>query len=316
MDRLGQWLQHIWQFLTTASISIGTSSVSAANIVGLVVVLIGCWLGAKLIEHAIIRVLTHRLAMPGAQSAGYAIGRLSRYAAWIIGSFIGLQMVGFDLSNVALIGGALGIGIGFGMQNVVGNFVSGVILLVERSLKVGDFVDLESGVRGTVTEIGVRYTRVTTNSAVDVIVPNSEFTNARVINWTMDDRYRRLNVPFSVAYGSDKNKVREAALAAASAVPQTVTDENRESTVWFTSFGDSALEFDLVVWIGPDSINRPGVTLSAYLWALDDALRERGIEIPFPQRDLHVRSGRLEISASQPVRVTAEQNSESPQRLV
>ena len=162
-----------------------------------------------------------------------------------------------NLSNFALVGGALGIGIGFGMQNVVGNFVSGVILLIERSLKVGDFVELASGVRSTVTEIAVRYTRVTTNSDVDsVIVPNSEFTNARVTNWTLDNRYRRINVAFNVAYGTDKNLVRDAALEAASSVPLTITDESRHTDVWFTKFGDNALEFQLVVWIGPDAVNR------------------------------------------------------------
>jgi small-conductance mechanosensitive channel len=97
-------------------------------------------------------------------------------------------------------------------------------------------------------------------------------------------------VPFTVAYGSDKSLVREAALAAAKAVPLIVTDPQRHTDVWFTKFGDSALEFQLVVWIGPESINRPGSTFSAYLWALDDALRERGIEQPFPQRDIRIRS--------------------------
>jgi small-conductance mechanosensitive channel len=290
MEDIDHWLQDISRFFSRATIHIGGSTVSADSVIELVLVLVGCWWGARFLERFIIRLLRHRLATPGAYSAGYAIGRLARYAAWIVGSFIGLQVVGLNLSNFALVGGALGIGIGFGMQNVVGNFVSGIILLIERTLKVGDFVDLASGVRGTVTEIAVRYTRVTTNAEVDVIVPNSEFTNARVINWTLDNRYRRINVPFNVAYGSDKNLVREAALAAAAAVPLTVTEGDRRTDVWFTKFGDNALEFQLVVWIGPNAVNRPGSTFSAYLWALDDALLARNIELPFPQRDIRIRS--------------------------
>ncbi|MGD9842111.1 MAG: mechanosensitive ion channel family protein [Steroidobacteraceae bacterium] len=306
MDELNQWLGQFWGFFTTAAFQIGTVSISVSHVVGFLVVVLSCWLGASLVEHAIVRVLTHRFAMPGDQSAGYAIGRLSRYATWIVGGFIGLQLVGFNLSNLAIIGGALGIGIGFGLQNIVGNFVSGIILLVERSLKVGDFVDLASGVRGTITEIGVRFTRVTTNSNVDVIVPNSEFTNARVTNWTLDNQYRRINVPFSVAYGSDKQLVLEAALSAANAITHTVEHEGRKSKLWFTKFGDSALEFELVVWIGPGAVNRPGSVLSDYLWAIDDALRERGIEVPFPQRDLHLRSGRLEIAADKSLQVVRD----------
>lgn len=305
MDRLTEWVKQILHFLTTASIRLGDSSISAASIIGLVLVLIGCWWGARLFESAITQLLRHRIATPGAYSAGYAIGRLARYIVWIIGSFIGLQLIGFDLSSLALIGGALGIGIGFGLQSVVANFVSGIILLLERSLKVGDFVDLASGVRGTVTEISVRFTRVTTNAELDVIVPNSELTNARVTNWTLDNRIRRLNVPFSVAYGSDKNLVREAALAAAEKVSHTVTDERRKTSVWFTKFGDSALEFELAVWIGPGAVNRPGSTLSEYLWALDDTLRERSIEIPFPQRDLHVRSGTLQVAVERSTRTAS-----------
>ncbi|MGE0113530.1 MAG: mechanosensitive ion channel family protein [Steroidobacteraceae bacterium] len=297
MEQILSWLKRTIEAINSAAIQIGDSRFSLANIVILVLILVGSWLAARWLERAIQRLLRSRADV--GSSTGYAIGRLLRYFVWMFGSIIGLQLVGFDLSSLALIGGALGVGIGFGLQNIVSNFVSGIVLLVERTIKVGDFVDLESGVRGTVTEIGVRYTRVTTNSAVDVIVPNSEFTSRRVVNWTLDNRYRRLNIPFSVAYGSDKNLVREAAMAAAAAVPFTISDERRHSSVWFTKFGDSSLEFDLVVWVGRDAVSRPGSTISRYLWALDDALHERGIEIPFPQRDLHVRSGRLAVTIEQ-----------------
>ena len=119
-----------------------------------------------------------------------------------------LNYVGIDLSSIALVGGAVAFGLGFGLQNVFSNFISGIIILLEGGLRVGDFVDLESGVRGHVREIAMRYTRVTTNDAIDVLVPNSEFINGRVINWTFDATYRRMRIPFGVAYGTPKEQVQ------------------------------------------------------------------------------------------------------------
>ena len=293
MQEIFEWLANIWQLIGEAGVQIGGATISVASILTLLLVLVGSWWAARYLERFIYKALHHSIA--AGSSGAYAIGRLLRYMIWVLGSFIGLQMIGFNLSSLALLGGALGLGIGFGLQNLVHNFVSGIVLLVERTVKVGDFVDLASGVRGTVTEIGFRYTRVTTNSSVDVIVPNSEFTSQRVINWTLDTPFRRLNIPFSVAYGSDKMLVKEAALEAARVVSFTVEDEQHHSKLWFTKFGDSALEFDLVVWVGAEAVHRPGESTSRYLWAIDDALRKRGIEIPFPQRDLHVRSGRLSV---------------------
>jgi small-conductance mechanosensitive channel len=199
------------------------------------------------------------------------------------------------MTSFALFGGAVGVGIGFGLQNIFSNFISGIIILLERTLKVGDFVDLQSGVRGHVREIGMRFTRITTNDEVDILVPNAEFINGRVTNWTYENRLRRMRVPFGVAYGSDKAKVREAALRAAQRVKGTVLEAGREPDAWLVGFGDSSLNFELVVWVGPDLITRPGRTEAAYLWAIEDELRQAGIEIPFPQRDLHVRSGTLSV---------------------
>ena len=119
--------------------------------------------------------------------------------------------------------------IGFGLQNIVVNLVSGIVILLERTLKIGDFVDLQSGVRGHVREIGLRYTRVTTNDDVDVIVPNSEFVNGRVTNWTYQDRLQRVHIPFGVAYGSDKERVKAAALRAGSKEPYWIRAGNRTS---------------------------------------------------------------------------------------
>lgn len=199
-----------------------------------------------------------------------------------------------------MIGGALGVGIGFGLQNIFSNFVSGIIILLERILKVGDFVDLQSGVMGRVSEINMRYTRITTNDAVDIIVPNSEFINGRVINWTLGDMTRRVHIPFGVAYGTDKELVRSCALKAASQLPYTIEDEDHQSDVWLTCFGDSSLNFELVVWVGIEGVRAPSKVLAKYLWAIETELGLAGVEIPFPQRDLHVRSGTIDVNLLAP----------------
>lgn len=277
---------------------VGRAEISLALLIGLTLILLIPWYIARALERAMLSAGRRRPSMR--EATLYALSRLVRYFVLTLGVLVGLNMIGIDLSAFALFGGAVGIGIGLGLQTVFSNFVSGIILLVEQTLQPGDFVELESGVRGAVIEIGMRYTLIRTNAAVDIIVPNSEFTSGRVTSWTHGSLYRRLNIPFSVAYGSDKNKVREAALAAARRVDATVEDEARHTDVWFTAFGDSALEFALIVWIGPTAIKRPGATTSRYLWALDDALREHGLEVPFPQRDLHVRSGRLPVVLEPP----------------
>ena len=289
-----QLAQHVGDVLALPWFTLGHVNVSLLLIIGLILIVLVPWYIARWTERAML--LAGRTRQSIHQPTLYALARITRYFVLAVGVLLGLNVIGINLTAFALFGGAVGIGIGLGLQNVFSNFVSGIILLVEQTLKPGDFVELESGVRGVVVEIGMRYTLIRTNSSVDIIVPNSEFTSGRVTSWTHGSRYRRLNIPFSVAYGSDKNKVRAAALAAAHAVKATVEDTARRTDVWFTGFGESALQFSLMVWIGPDAITRPGATTSNYLWALDDALRDHELEVPFPQRDLHVRSGGLSVT--------------------
>jgi small-conductance mechanosensitive channel len=274
---------------------IGSTPLTAARLIGLVVMVFAVWWFASLLERGIRRVALRGEAAGILAPSVYAWARIIRYTVWILGSIVGLNYIGVDLASFALLGGAIGVGIGFGLQNIFSNFISGIIILLEKTLKIGDFVDLQSGVRGHVREIGLRYTRVTTNDDVDIIVPNSEFINGRVTNWTFGSRLRRVRVPFSVAYGTDKAVVREAALKAAERVEGTVIDNYHRPDAWLVALGESSLDFELVVWVGPDRVARPSNTNAAYLWAIEDALREVGIEIPFPQRDLHVRSGTLSV---------------------
>jgi small-conductance mechanosensitive channel len=283
-------LETLWAWIYTPWITIGETDITLARLAGLVFILVAVWWLSSLLEKGLRRV-----AMRGhhqaASSTVYAFTRLVRYVVWIVGTLVGLNYLGFNLASLAFLGGAIGLGIGFGLQNIFSNFISGIIILVEKTLKIGDFVDLQSGVRGTVEEIGMRYTRISTNDHVDILVPNSEFINGRVTNWTFYDRNRRIRVDFGVAYGSDKEQVREAGIAAARSVQGVLLDDAYPIDVRLVKFGDSSLDFEILAWVGPEAIARPGGTHARILWALETELAKRGIEIPFPQRDLHIRSG-------------------------
>ncbi|MGL6159322.1 mechanosensitive ion channel family protein [Microbulbifer sp.] len=199
-------------------------------------------------------------------------------------------MLGLDTSKLALIAGALSVGIGFGLQAIFSNFISGLILLLEQPLRVGDLVELESGVFGRIRDINVRSTRITTRDNVDILVPNTEFVTGRVINHTLDDPVRRIHVPFGVAYGSDPDLVREAALEAAERVNITHSDWQRKTEVWLMEFGDSTLKFKLVVWVNSNMVSPLDDPYALYNLELLLEFREKGIEVLFPQRDLHLRS--------------------------
>lgn len=252
-------------------------------------ILFAAWFSSKWLQRGLERYGKHRPEV--SRPALYALGRILHYLLIAVGISVSLSAIGLDLTKVAFFASALGVGIGFGLKSVVNNFISGLILLFERTLKIGDFVELESGVTGEVTDISIRATRVTTNDNIDILVPNSEFVNGRVTSWTLRETSRRIKVKFGVAYGTDKNLVKKAALEAAAAVPFTFASEGpRRSQVWLVNFGDNSLDFQLVVWLTADAVKRPGAVQAAYYWALEDALVKYGIEIPFPQRDLHVRS--------------------------
>ena len=221
----------------------------------------------------------------------YTLSRLVTYTVLTVGFFLVISELGVPLSEFTLLAGALGVGLGFGLQSLVANFVAGIVLLLDKSLKVGDFVELESGATGQVRDIRMRATTIVTNDNIDVIVPNSEFVTGRVVNWTHREVRRRVRIPFGVAYGTDKELVKRAALEAAEAVPFTLDLEGPlRPQVWLSGFGDSALGFELVVWLNPEATMKPVAVTAAYNWALHTALQRHSIEIPFPQRDVHVRT--------------------------
>jgi len=292
------WLNLSW--LTHPLFDLGGKVLSVGSVLLALTFVIGTWWFAGFLERSVHHV-TNRYADESWKTARiHMLSRLLRYGVWIVGTLVGLNYLGIDLTSIALLGSALAVGLGFGLQNVFSNFASGVIILLERSLKVGDFVDLQSGLRGHVREIAMRYTRISTNDSLDVLVPNSEFINGRVSNWTLDDSHRRMHIAFGVAYGTHKETVREAGIAAAAKV-QGIMEEGRMRTqVWLVGYGDSAMNYELIVWANRQLTTHPASTHAKLMWALDDELASRGITIPFPQRDLNVRTGVLEVRMQAP----------------
>ncbi|MEA3545377.1 MAG: mechanosensitive ion channel, partial [Thermodesulfobacteriota bacterium] len=219
-----------------------------------------------------------------------SITTLGYYACLLIGTLIILSSAGLDLSQLSIILGALGVGIGFGLQAITNNFISGIILLTEQTIKVSDYVHLGDGVVGEVKKMSIRTTTVRTVEGEDIIVPNSDFISTRVNTWTYDDDWRRLNIPFGVSYDSDPDEVKRLAEAAAREVGITQEDFIHPVLVFFEGFGDNSLDFSIRVWCRMTHLKAPSGLKSDYYFALFRKLKEAGITIPFPQRDLHLQS--------------------------
>jgi small-conductance mechanosensitive channel len=221
----------------------------------------------------------------------YIVERLGGYLIITIGVLAAITTLGVNLSSLAIFGGAVGVGVGLGLQGVVKEFVSGVVLIFDPNVQVGDFVEVEGGVRGEIVEIGPRATRLRTNDDLDVMIPNSGLMQTRVTNWTLNATSRRMHVPFAVAEESDPVQVRKIALAAAQALPFTLPDiEGRRTQVWLTGFSGAGLEFDLVVWPAADSARHPRTMHAAYTWAIYGALRAAGIDNANDQLDVSLRN--------------------------
>jgi len=271
--------------------SMGETPVTPGGIFKMILILVFAYAISWAIRHVLDRATARDQI--GQSPIFYTLGRLLHYIIILIGIFAALSSLGMNFTNFALIAGALSVGIGFGLQAIVSNFVSGLILLFEGSLRIGDYIELDSGLAGTVKEINTRATVVNSNDGVDVVVPNSELVTTKLTNWTLRESVGRLRIPFSVAYGSDKEKVREAALAAAQEMEFIVLNmRGREPQVRLMKFGDSALEFELRAWCSRQGVRRPHRVRSSFLWALDTKLAEAGIEVPFPQRDVHIKRSR------------------------
>lgn len=284
-----QFLPMFLQLLDTELWSFSDATVTVGSLLTAIAVFAAALLVSWLFRSFLERL--RRRARVDASAGFYVITQIARYLVLFIGLVIAASVMGLDLTTLSVFAGALGVGIGLGVQDIVKDFFAGLVLLFDRSVEVGDFIELDTGDAGAIKSIGARATNILTNDNVDVLIPNSMLITNKLTNWTRGRATRRIHVPFSVAYGSDKEKVREAGIEAAKALAFTLPDtEHRRTQVWLVGFGDSSLDFELVVWPRLEAVKRPGSMMAAYRWAIDDALRKHGLEIPFPQRDLRIRS--------------------------
>jgi small-conductance mechanosensitive channel len=224
-------------------------------------------------------------------STQFTMLRVNHYIIVIIGAIIAFQFIGINLSGLAVIFGLLSVGIGFGLQNVTSNFIAGLILLFERPIQIGDRV-LVGDTEGDVLEINIRSTTIRSLSNVSIIVPNSEFISSKVVNWTHGDKKIRLDVEVGVSYNSDLDTVLRCLREVASENSKVL--KNPEPDVLFRNFGDSSWNMALRVWIPDPKLHH--IIRSELNCAIVSKFRENKVEIPFPQRDLHLRSAEQPIT--------------------
>jgi potassium efflux system protein len=262
------------------------------------------WISVK----AITRLLRNRFTSNDSVDYRFqeTLTTLSQYLLTFIGLVVILQIWGLDLSSLAILASVLGVGIGLGLQNIAKDFVSGIIILFDRSIQVGDLVRVAELV-GTVQHIGARSTQILTLDQITIIVPNSQFLEQQVVNWNHGSPVTRLRVPVGVAYGSNIDSVRAAILDAVKGNAEIL--DYPQPQVWFMGFGDSSLNFELLVWI---SVPKNQFRLISDLnYKIESNFRLYGVEIPFPQRDIHVRSPQLE----QLVDLASEQFAKPEQKI-
>ena len=221
------------------------------------------------------------------------LANLGYYFLVAITFVFGLKSVGIDLSSLTILVGALSVGIGFGLQNIVSNFISGIILIFEKSIQVGHIIEIGAGVRGKVNQINMRSSVITTFDNIDIIIPNATLIQSNVTNLTFSDDIRRLNVPFSIAYGLDIDYVIKTILESLSDSSLTYIRATPEKApkVRMTSMGASSIDFELLVWISenPDENGIGSSNMSDFLIFVYKTLQANNIEIPFPQMDIHLR---------------------------
>ncbi len=294
MDRITDFFEPLGAFTEIPLYSIGNTTITLGTMLYLTVLVVALFYITGILKRWVVERLLSRSQVD--LGVRHAIGAIFRYVVVALGLIIILQTAGIDLSALTVLFGALGIGVGFGLQSITNNFVSGIILLLERPIKVGDRIEV-GNVNGDVINISPRATTIVTNDNIAIIVPNADFISSKVVNWSYTNRNVRFNFPVGVSYGSDPEQVRRVLLDVARA-HQGVLKEPGPS-VLFDGFGDSSLNFLLRVWTR-DFSTVPGVLRSELYFAISLAFKEHGIEIPFPQRDLHIKSGTLNVRQVSP----------------
>lgn len=268
--------------------SIGDKPVSLSTVLlALLLVMVMVYASGKAKRLLISRLLSHTKLDQGARDS---IGTIFRYVLLFVGMLVVFQTIGIDLTALSVLTGAVGIGIGFGLQNIANNFISGLIILIERPIKMGDRVEVDD-ISGDVVAIRARSTYIRTNDNVTVIVPNSKFVSENVINLSYQNGTVRFKIPVSVAYDSDIDLVTKLLIEIANKNEDVASEP--PPTVRLLRFDDSALYFELRAW-SRVRLNRPGMFTSDINYEIVRRFRENGVEMPFPQRDIHVRTGNFD----------------------
>ena len=279
-------LTDLFKLILNASITTGALSVSVADVLVFVLTIWFSFLLARFVQVILQEDVFTRVRM--ARGLPNAISNLARYTVIFIGFMFGLSAAGVEITKLAVIAGGLGVGIGFGLQNVVNNFVSGLILLFERPIDVGDTIDL-TDTSGIMKRIGIRASIIRTFDGAEVIVPNGMLISDRVINWTLSDRRRRITMSVGVEYGTPAQRVIDLLVEVAQANPKVLSDPAPHA--FFDNFGDSSLDFKLRAWINVSdgSFSNTHLAMRSELAvAIQQALEDANIGVPFPQRDLHL----------------------------
>jgi len=281
------WRYKLFNLLNSPFFNLGDEPYSAIQILLLLGLTVGLWFAVSIFTRLFkAYILAKTGAVAGVQQV---LATLIQYLLTFLGLIILLPIWGLDVGSLAIFASVLGLGIGFGVQNITNNFISGLIISLERPIQVGDFINVNELV-GTVKRIGARSTEIITLDKVSIIVPNSRFLESEVINWSHGDPVSRLRIPVGVAYGSDTEEVKTALLEAANAHPDVLLIPAPQ--VWFQEFADSSLNFDLLVWTGEPK-TQPRIK-SDLNYLIVKSLNRHQIEVPFPQRDLNLRSPLLE----------------------
>jgi small-conductance mechanosensitive channel len=292
MEPILKTLRDVRDFLDIPLFRLGDTHVTLWAILYLLILLVLLfYLTGRLKYFIVARVLAKSSIEVGVRQA---VGSIIRYGVVAVGVVVIFETAGIDLSALTILAGALGIGVGFGLQNITNNLVSGLIILLERPIKVGDRIEVGKVV-GDVLKISLRATTVRTNDNIAIIIPNSDFVSSSVTNWSYTDRDVRFNIPVGVSYNSDPEAVKRILLEVADEHSGVL--KTPEPDVIFEEFGESSLNFLLRVWTR-EYITRPYILRSELNFAIKKKFKEQGIEIPFPQRDLHIRSGAIQLKPS------------------
>ena len=283
-DVIIDFLTKVGQVFTTNLFSLGQSEISLGTILYFIIsFIILTWLAKRFRNILVDRILVKANMERGARNS---IGLIARVMLMFIGAIFIIQTAGIDMSSLSLLAGALGVGIGFGLQNITDNFISGIIILFEKPIKVGDRI-VVGETEGDVINISVRATTILTNENVSIIVPNSEFISSRVINWSHNDRNIRFDIPVGVSYSEDPVAVREVLMGVAKENMHVL--KRPAPVVFFDEFADSSLNFTLAVWTSTHT-DKPRRLKTELYFAIFEKFKEKGIEIPFPQRDVYIKS--------------------------